>query len=131
MIDQDDYISTSCNVTFSPDESEKSVKVPIINDLSREHSEIFYSYLTFSHQSEFLPRSAGAITEISYNDCKINIWCRGSMGLHARSIMITVEPLKYTYTTGFVLCSEMSLAQGLVTDHAPHLTMANCESWSR
>ena len=83
MIDQDDYISTNCNVTFSPDESEKSVQVPIINDSSRERSEIFYSYLTFSRESEFLPQSAGSITEIAYNDCKINIWCRGSMGLHA------------------------------------------------
>ena len=71
IIDQDDYNSKSLNVTFSPDESEKTVQVSIINDFSRENSESFFGYLMITHQSEFLPQSAGAVIEISFNDCKM------------------------------------------------------------
>ena len=59
-------------MTFGPDEYEKSVQVPIINDSSRERSEIFYGRLSISTQSRSLARVtiAQATIEISYNDCK-------------------------------------------------------------
>jgi hypothetical protein len=62
-------------VTFLPGESEKSIRVPIINDLSREESEKFYGTLTFSYQSDLLLQVAGlgASIEILYNDCKSEI----------------------------------------------------------
>ena len=64
-------------MTFHPGESEKSVRVPIINDLSREESETFYGNLTFYYQSELLQQVqlAGltASIEILYNDCKSEI----------------------------------------------------------
>ena len=78
IVDQDDYISRSVNVTFGPDESEKSVLVSIINDSSRERSEDFFSHLTISHQSEDLmfQQVVGATIVILYNDCKkINSAC--------------------------------------------------------
>jgi hypothetical protein len=69
---QEDYESLSLSVTFTPDESEKSVRVLIINDNSREDSEIFYGNLTTSH-SESLAKiiTAAATIEISYSDCKL------------------------------------------------------------
>ncbi len=71
IIAQEDYNSTSLNVTFHPGESEKTVRVPIINNLLREDSESFYGNLTISYQSEFLllPLATTRI-EILYNDCK-------------------------------------------------------------
>ena len=76
-IASEDYNSTNLTVTFRPGESEKSVRVPIINDLSREESETFYGNLTFYYQSELLQQVqlAGltASIEILYNDCKSEI----------------------------------------------------------
>ena len=82
-VDQEDYNSTSIDVTFSPDESVRSVHVPIINDSSPEPSEFFYVYLTISHQSEHLQSATvtlRAVAEILFNDCKS--LDRGSTALH-------------------------------------------------
>ena len=65
---QEDYISTTLRVTFSPDESELTIRVPILNDPSREESEIFYGYVILISEN-----SVGVIEvaiEISYSDCK-------------------------------------------------------------
>ena len=58
-------------MTFIPDECEKSVRVSIINDTIREHSEIFYGNLMTVSHSEGLAKivTAEATIEISYNDC--------------------------------------------------------------
>ncbi len=64
---QEDYGSLSLNVTFTPDEFEKSVQVPIINDTSREGSEVFYGNLMTSYCAVI---TAAATIEISSNDCK-------------------------------------------------------------
>lgn len=71
-VDQEDYISQSLRVTFSPDELEKTVQVPIINDYSLECSEMFYGQLRISSSSANIARItiARASIEISYNDCK-------------------------------------------------------------
>ena len=77
IIAPQDYNSTSLTVTFSSGESEKLIRVPIINDLSREESETFYGNLTFYHQSELLQQvqfaDLTASIEILYNDCKSKI----------------------------------------------------------
>ena len=66
---QEDYISTSLRMTFSPaDESELTIRVPILNDPSREESEIFYGYLLIF--SENFDESIEVAIEISYSDCK-------------------------------------------------------------
>ena len=72
IIASEDYNSTNLTVTFHPDESEKSVRVPITNDLLREESETFYGNLMCYYQSEFLQQVTGltASIEILYNDCK-------------------------------------------------------------
>ena len=69
---QEDYNSTNFAVTFSPDESEKIIMVPILDDLSRERFETFYGILVISHQSEHLAKviTAEAVIIISYSDCK-------------------------------------------------------------
>ena len=71
---QKDYNSRSLNVTFGPDELEKSVRVPIINDPSREGSEKFFGNLGISDQPGLLglvlPTTDVAVIEILYNDCK-------------------------------------------------------------
>lgn len=82
IIDQEDYDSLSLNVTFTPDEFEKSIQVLIFNDTLFEDSEIFYGNLMTSHlQSESLAQvvTAAVTIEISYSDCKssLNIWCMG------------------------------------------------------
>ena len=68
---QEDYSTRSFPVTFRPDDSEKTIMVPILNDLSRERSETFYGRL-ISCQSEHLAKviTAEAVIEISYSDCK-------------------------------------------------------------
>ena len=63
-------------MTFRPGESEKSIQVPIINDLSREESEMFYGSLMISYQSDLLWQFARASIQILINDCK-NIACSG------------------------------------------------------
>ena len=70
-IDQEDYSSLSLSLTFTPDESEKSVRVSIINDTIREDSEIFYGNLMMASHLESLAEiiTAEATIEISYNDC--------------------------------------------------------------
>ena len=63
-------------MTFGPDESETTVQVPIINDLSREKSETFYGNLMFNYQSELLLQvHLTGVTgiKILYNDCKSEI----------------------------------------------------------
>ena len=67
-----DYISQSLNITFGPDETEKTIRVPIINDISRERSESFFGKLEISPQSESSARVtvSVAMVEISYSDCK-------------------------------------------------------------
>ena len=65
---QEDYISTSLRATFSPDESELTIRVPILNDPSREESEIFYGYLML--MSENFVEVIEVAIEISYSDCK-------------------------------------------------------------
>ena len=71
-VDQEDYISQSLGVIFSPNELEKSVRVLIINDPSLERSEAFYGQLRISESSAHIARAttARATIEISYNDCK-------------------------------------------------------------
>ena len=73
-IGQEDYSSLSLNVTFTPDEFEKSVRVLIINDTLFEDSETFYGNLSTSH-SESLAKviTAAAIIEILYSDCKSSL----------------------------------------------------------
>ena len=58
-------------MTFTPDESEKSVRVSIIDDTIREDVEIFYGNLMMVPHSESLAKiiMAKATIEISYNDC--------------------------------------------------------------
>ena len=70
-IAQRDYNSQRVSVTFSPDELEKSVRVPIIDDSLRERSEMFYGYLRISPPSAHIARvtTSRATIEISYNDC--------------------------------------------------------------
>ena len=67
-----DYSSRSLNVTFGPDETEKTIRVPIINDISRERSETFFGNLEISAQLESFARVkvSPAVVEISYSDCK-------------------------------------------------------------
>ena len=81
IIGQEDYDSFSLNVTFIPNEFEKSVRVPIRNDALPEDSETFYGNLMTSHlQLESLAKvvTAAATIEISYSDCKsLKIWCMG------------------------------------------------------
>ena len=69
---EEDYDSQDISVVFGPDEFEKSVRVPIINDSLRERSEIFYGHLGISTQSRSLARVIirQVTIEISYNDCK-------------------------------------------------------------
>ena len=71
FIDQEDYSSVRLSVTFSPDESEKSVRVSIIDDTIHEDSEIFYGNLMTVSHSESLAKiiTAAATIEISYNNC--------------------------------------------------------------
>ena len=61
-------------MTFRPGESEKSIQVPIINDLSREESEMFYGSLMISYQSDLLRQFAKASIQILINDCKNEIY---------------------------------------------------------
>ena len=70
-VDQEDYISQSLSVTFSPDELEKPIRVPIIDDPLLERSETFYGQLMISFSSAHIARitTARASIEISYNDC--------------------------------------------------------------
>ena len=76
-------------MTFRPDEYEKSVQVPIINDVLREEPEIFYGNLMFYYQSELLQQVqfAGltASIEILYNDCKSKIYNYSNKRLHTLS----------------------------------------------
>ena len=65
---QEDYNSTRLNTTFSPDESELTIRIPILNDPSREESEIFYGYLLLI--SGFFLEVIEVAIEISYSDCK-------------------------------------------------------------
>ena len=69
---QEDYNSTNFTVTFRPGESEKTIMVPILNDLSREGFETFFGKLVISPESEQLAKviTAEAVIEISYSDCK-------------------------------------------------------------
>ena len=76
IIGQEDYNSLRLNVTFTPDEFEKSIQVQIFNDTLSEDSETFYGNLMTSHsQSESLARvvTATATIEISYSDCKSSL----------------------------------------------------------
>lgn len=71
-----DYTSQHISVAFSPDESEKTIRVPIIDDSLRECSETFYGYLRISPISAHIARvtTARATIEISYNDCNYYNW---------------------------------------------------------
>ena len=96
IIGQKDFISTTIDVLFSPDESEKSVHVPIMNDTDPERSEYFYGHLIISHptESEHLLQLTTVILrakiEILYNDCKDLIGDRA-----AQSIKNAMDPLNY------------------------------------
>ena len=58
-------------MTFGPDEYEKSVQVPIINDSSRERSENFSGNLDILiHPILDFTAVSQATIEILYNDCK-------------------------------------------------------------
>ena len=87
IIGQKDYVSLRLNVTFTPDEFEKSIQVLIINDTLFEDSETFYGNLrTSDSQLESLAKvvTAAATIEISYSDCKssLKIWCMGFIFAH-------------------------------------------------
>ena len=87
IIGQEDYGSLRLNVTFTPDDFEKSIQVLIFNDTLFEDSETFYGNLRTSElQLESLAQvvTAAAVIEISYSDCKssLKIWCMGFIFAH-------------------------------------------------
>ena len=67
---QSDYISPPFSITFGPEESEKSIQVPIIDDSLREHSEFFTVQLTVLYNGSFFSQKMLAMIEILYSDCK-------------------------------------------------------------
>ena len=65
-----DYIRQFIDITFGPDEDEKSIQVPIIRDSLRERSETFYGRFFVGLPYTRCQQLDTATIEILYNDCK-------------------------------------------------------------
>ena len=65
-----DYIRQSFDITFGPDEDEKSIRVPIIRDSLRERSETFFGRFFEGIPYTRCAQLDTATIEILYNDCK-------------------------------------------------------------
>ena len=61
-----DYYAQNLSVIFGPDDFEKSIRVPIINDTFREKSEIFYGKLSVNVPGQPMVTTI----KILYSDCK-------------------------------------------------------------
>ena len=66
---EEDYYAHNLSMIFGPDEFERSVRVPIINDPFREKLETFYGKLSVDVPGQLTVIVITTI-EILYSDCK-------------------------------------------------------------